>query len=415
MKEKGVCPNCGDKYEKKNTRQIYCKSSCKVTAWQKRNNVAKPDFLLPKKEKISGIDYVEVEKERLVTKKIDNPDYAGIYLSYSIAQQQVTRLESRRNDLLLSRQKFIVRHEEIIGVLGGAALGLATNNFYIGLAASLLGYFIADEIKKERQHKILEKVKDFDIALTAIERDITNAKNVALRHYLTLKNVPTKKSVTVKEKYTERLPKLEVNLPILEKIPLLANTTKETLISVGRQSGVIPLAELQQKQFVSLDFSDQWENIFGKPQENFKMMIYGVSGHGKSYFSVQLAEYLANGHGKILYNAAEEGLNKSLQNKVVGLNSKYFDISSFKDFSELKKAVKRGAYRFVVIDSVNEMDLKPSELKELWEMDKKRGIIYIMQVTKTGDFKGDNGFKHDADVIVKIENRVPIIEKNRYK
>lgn len=71
--------------------------------------------------------------------------------------------------------------------------------------------------------------------------------------------------------------------------------------------------------------------------------------------------------------------------------------------------------RFLVIDSINDMGMSIDDLKELIALDSQRAIIYVMQATKSGTFKGENDFAHEADIRIKVENYIPVIEKNRYK
>lgn len=406
-----ICPNCNNKFEPKNTRQIYCKSSCKVSLWQKRNGVSKPDFLKPKNENIGQIEYEFVTKEREVTKQRDNPQYLNILKAYNSQRNEIDILRNRKEELINLRAKHIQRNEQAIGTLLGFGTGLAiTKNFLGAFAFGLAGNLIGKEQEKAKDFEFIPKIERIDNTIMNIEREITNKEIAASIQYNYLKTLPKKESQIVTETYIEKIPKKteeslnlgEIPLKTLEKIPLIKSNSE-----------IISLTELKEMSFETLNFSDEWKAILNTPQPNFRMMIYGESGHGKSHFTAKFAAYLANNFGKVLYNAAEEGLNISLQNKMLGLDAKYMDISSHRTFDKLKKAIK--LYRFVIIDSINEMNLKPSELKELWEIDKKKGFIYIMQVTKQGDFKGDNQFKHDADIVLKIENRTPIIEKNRYR
>lgn len=409
------CAYCNKEFETNNPKAMYCKNSCKTLNYRKRNSIAEPVFLLSNKEGIGELktEYIEVERQREVVRFIDNPKYIETRKTYENAYARVLTLNLQKKDLITRRTNFVNRNEEIIGVAGGAlAVGLLTQNIWLGLLAGVAGYAIGNEVKQNRQYEILQKVRDFDNHILEYTASITNAEIVAAQIYNQLKVVSKKISIVEKENYIEKLPKLpEIKLPELEKIILLTNEEKQSL---PQTKGIVSLANFKEMEFKTLEFNTGWNSIFGNPQGNFKMMVYGASGHGKSYFAARFAEYLANSHGKTLYNAAEEGINKGLQNKMSALESKYLDIGHFQTYEDLKKAIKKEAYRFVVIDSVNEMKLTPSELKELWEIDKKRGFIYIMQITKAGEFKGDNSFLHDADISVKIEDRLPIVQKNRY-
>ena len=46
------------------------------------------------------------------------------------------------------------------------------------------------------------------------------------------------------------------------------------------------------------------------------MMVYDKLGQGKSYFTLELLEYLASNFGTVLFNSSEEGASLSLQNKI---------------------------------------------------------------------------------------------------
>lgn len=405
---KMTCPNCNKQFEPKNSRQIYCKQSCKVSAWQKKKGIEKPEFL-GKTDSISGT-YEFVTKERQIPEYIDNPEYLQALNIYEGYVKKISFLRKKKNDCLKTLSTIVSTKTGALlgGSMGALFTGLITDSAGGAIIGGFIGALLGNEIEKSNTVELMTKVHKLEKHIFEIERQISTyelAKTIQFNH---LKKLPKKLLEMVKETYQEKvlieLPLTPISKPEPEAI-LLENEFKTA-------KNVVSLTDFKEMAFPTLNFSGKWLEHFGNPQGNFRMMIYGASGHGKSYFTAQLAEYLANHHGRVLYNAAEEGLNKSLQLKMSSLDSKYIDISSYKNFEELKKNIKK--YRFVIIDSINEMNLKPNELKQIWELDKKRGIIYIMQVTKQGTFKGDNQFKHDADIIVNIENRLPNIEKNRY-
>jgi hypothetical protein len=378
------CANCQKVFEGNKLNKKYCSNGCKQEAYRKRNNIPVPFETL--KEKSSP-----VQMSGFTPLLIKNTSQSYKALLLHEREFYVNTLNTIQKNIFPT---------VTLGLGGvGAVVGKdTTSKLLFGVAGALVGHGI-DQIRQDNANRELDKAKDW-----AIRRinDIDQQLKEIQRNEQTMKAL-TKTSVLSKPD--------EEGVQVFEPLNL-----KEAIPILGKMKGaaaqkIVSLSELNDMSFPTLSFSGEWEQTFGHPQSYFKMMIYGESGNGKSYYAARLAEYLANNHGKVLYNAAEEGLNKSLQLKMSKLKSKYMDIGSYTNFEELKAV--RG-YRYLVIDSVNEMQLKPSQLRELCEMDKKRGIIYIMQVTKGGDFRGDNQFKHDADIIVKVEDRVPKIEKNRY-
>ena len=73
------------------------------------------------------------------------------------------------------------------------------------------------------------------------------------------------------------------------------------------------------KRFDTFAFDDAWKDSFGEPEKNFKMIVYGSSGNGKTEFSVKFAKYLAT-FGKVAYCSYEQGISKSLQDAIVRNN-----------------------------------------------------------------------------------------------
>ena len=61
------------------------------------------------------------------------------------------------------------------------------------------------------------------------------------------------------------------------------------------------------------------------------------------------------------------------------------------------------------------MDLTPEQVEELRNLDSTRGFVSIHQVTKSGEFKGNNKFLHNCDVEIMVQDRKPIVKKSRYR
>jgi KaiC/GvpD/RAD55 family RecA-like ATPase len=57
--------------------------------------------------------------------------------------------------------------------------------------------------------------------------------------------------------------------------------------------------------------------LIGDPSPNFSTMMFGKPKMGKSYLCIDFAVYLACNHGKVLFVAKEEGLDFTLQKKLI--------------------------------------------------------------------------------------------------
>jgi hypothetical protein len=277
----------------------------------------------------------------------------------------------------------------------------------------LLGLVVGKTIESQEEQNRINKLNDIKREINSLDDSINNAL-ISKQHFITTSSALPKfieKKRT--ETYFETIPYTdfeEIKIPVLVAQPI--KLEKEERSKSNHQ--VMSLQDFQKIEFNNLEMSEEYKNLFGNPPENFNMLVYGESGNGKSTWSINFAEYLANNHGKVLFNSSEEGLGETLKRKLVDKKSQHLDLSQCKNFESLKGILpKKGKYRFVFIDSINDMNLTVKDLKELRAMDENRAIIFIMQATKGGEYKGDSGFRHEADYVIKLENYNPICEKQR--
>jgi hypothetical protein len=117
----------------------------------------------------------------------------------------------------------------------------------------------------------------------------------------------------------------------------------------------------------------------------------------KSYLYVDFAGYLARNHGKVLYVAKEEKLDKTLQDKL-----KNRDVAHVNLFVADLLRGELTNYDFIFLDSVNRLGLNVKDLEELKKMNKGKSFIYVFQVTKDRKFRRNNEFQHDVDIVIQI-------------
>jgi len=162
-------------------------------------------------------------------------------------------------------------------------------------------------------------------------------------------------------------------------------------------------------EFETLGFRGKWLDLIGDPAEGFTAMVFGKPKMGKSFLCIDFAGYLARNHGKTLYVAKEEKLDKTLQDKLNDKNVKHpmLDVSDYlpEDLSD---------YEFIFLDSVNTLGLNPDDLRALKEQNPTKSFIYIFQTTKEGNFRGANTFQHDVDVVIEIPERGKAVQFGRF-
>ena len=162
-------------------------------------------------------------------------------------------------------------------------------------------------------------------------------------------------------------------------------------------------------RFKSLGFRGKWLELIGDPSTNFTIMVFGKPKMGKSYLCVDFAGYLARNHGKVLYVAREEGLDKTLQDK---LNDKEVKHPNLYVASSLPDSL--AFYDFIFLDSVNKLGLTPEDLNRLKAMYPEKSFVYIFQTTKEGKFRGANTFQHDVDSVIEIPEKGKAVQYGRF-
>jgi len=162
-------------------------------------------------------------------------------------------------------------------------------------------------------------------------------------------------------------------------------------------------------QFHTLGIRGKWLDLIGDPTTNFTAMVFGKPKMGKSYLCIDFAGYLARNHGKVLYVAKEEGLDKTLQDK---LNDK--DVKHPNLFVSSFLPANLSMYNFIFLDSVNRLGLKPDDLNRLKTGNPDKSFVYVFQTTKEGNFRGANTFQHDVDVIIEVPERGKAVQFGRF-
>lgn len=169
--------------------------------------------------------------------------------------------------------------------------------------------------------------------------------------------------------------------------------------------------DLAKMEYTILPMVGEWRNALGQPAKQFKLMIHGEPGNGKTVLTLRLAKYLAENFGPTLYISAEEFGSPTLSKKI-----KDFEIYShnLRFGRDLKTATNIDEFEFVIIDSINRAGLDIKGFTELLEKHPNKSFIIILQHNKDGSFKGGKEWEHEVDIAGKVVNRQLEVYKNRY-
>lgn len=165
--------------------------------------------------------------------------------------------------------------------------------------------------------------------------------------------------------------------------------------------------ELYSKKYPTLEFTGKWRESFGEPATNFRMIVWGASGQGKTNFVLQLCKYLTQ-YGRVGYDSLEEGDSKSIQQAFINQNmidvkGKIILIDRERVPALMERLKKRKSPRIVVIDSIQYTNMTYEDYKLLKETFPRKIFIFISHADgKEPDGKAAKQIRYDCDIKVHV-------------
>lgn len=197
--------------------------------------------------------------------------------------------------------------------------------------------------------------------------------------------------------------KAQLQAQLQSKARELLQLERGEVVEQAKISGVMSADELIEYKYDAYPFDGKWQKLVGNPAKSFHMMVFGRPKQGKSIFCFQLAKYLSK-FGKVLYIASEEGFSATLQQKLseFGEITPNLYFANYRDYETIKQNITGQDYEFIVIDSINFINLEPEDVEELKSLNKEKAFITIQQATKGGQFRGSQQFAHNCDIIIEV-------------
>lgn len=141
----------------------------------------------------------------------------------------------------------------------------------------------------------------------------------------------------------------------------------------------------------------------------FNMLIWGGAGSGKSSFVLRLANELAETDtGRVLYFMTEEKVASGRLKARMDLMKAYSENINFDDqgtFDRLTALVNTGMYRYVIVDSINMINVEQQRIVELMQTFPEVSWIFIAQATKGKNaYAGIQALAHAVDTEIATTN-----------
>ena len=254
--------------------------------------------------------------------------------------------------------------------------------FKNAIAGGLLGYFLTKRMAKDNNIAILGSLASSYAAFTFSQnRDLTTEQKHAINEQIIIRK--------------QKLRNLGVEIK-------------------AEETGILSASELETMDYDKYIFGeDRFGNFIGNPAVGFHAIVFALPKAGKSIWSMQFADYLANHFGNVLYIASEEGFKGTIKDKITEwtTNRTHLKFANFKGYEEIKDNIS--GYEFVFIDSLDFANITVDEMEELKELNPTTSFITVKQVTKDGKFRGSQEYAHNCDIIVEIIEGIAY-QKGRY-
>lgn len=177
---------------------------------------------------------------------------------------------------------------------------------------------------------------------------------------------------------------------------------------------------IAKKKFKILELSEPFVAAFGQLTRNFRMIVWGQSGNGKSNLVMQCAAELLR-FGTVLYLSLEEGKGPTIQTLIL----RYIDENrrgklrvahAAADFDNVYKYLsKPRTPAFIIIDSVQYFGINYREYKRLMEAFPNKAFIFVSHAKgNLPDGKTADKIRYDAGVKVFVDRDVGVVKHSRY-
>lgn len=159
----------------------------------------------------------------------------------------------------------------------------------------------------------------------------------------------------------------------------------------------------------SLPLTGELREFLSSLLAKFNMLIWGSAGSGKSSFVLRLANELAETNtGRVLYFMTEEKVASGRLKARMDLMKAYSDNINFDDvgtFDRLTALVNTGMYRYVIVDSINMINVEQTRIVELMQTFPEVSWIFIAQATKGKNaYAGIQSLAHAVDTEIATSN-----------
>ena len=201
-------------------------------------------------------------------------------------------------------------------------------------------------------------------------------------------------------------PSLEVNSKYDLPAPMVNNNAE-----------VVTVQQMRKNKIKPMQLPSKYKSLLGNVPNNFRMLLWGAPGHGKSSLALTIGNDIAR-KCKVLFVSAEESVQSAtLQNRIKRFkaNSRNLMFNDTTNPAIIESIIAKLNPKFIIIDSVNVIQGKVEAIIDLMLKYPDIGFIVIAQATKDHKrYSGLGSLAHAVDIVVNVKSGTATAEKNRY-
>lgn len=388
------CRNCAKPIDSKRSNVLYCSNGCKSVAYRKRKGLDEPDFLKTKRtgHERSRALLTPEEEQRI---KILDLEISNYKEPLQKAEKIYQEFHSAKVQYELTGKHFIKDED---GDLEEFKFKAST--------APRPPYNYTPTKPRQGSANYEQRLKEYEQTLSDNEKNREEYnKNILLWN-------ENKYKAHIEEVIYQPFQTAEANLQRIAKEIIDRKNQIEAIVGIAtertaesrrreNEKGRFRGSDLLKMKFTTLPFEGKWKELIGTPSKAFYGLIWGDAKAGKSYFSLEFAQYLTN-FGKTLYIPIEEGISHTLKKKVQDVKATDVEMFATRDFNDIGENIEDA--EFVFIDSATVIGVPPESVEALRAKFPEVAFIVLLQSTKAGaNFKGNQSWKHNADFILELE------------
>jgi len=179
------------------------------------------------------------------------------------------------------------------------------------------------------------------------------------------------------------------------------------------RSEVYTVADIQSRRYRRAGLSAEWQAHLGDPEMGQTIIVWGLSGSGKSFYTMKLSKAFAEAGHKVLYWPLEEGPSMSYLNKlqVCGMSDvsrRFLTARNRFSIDALDAFLKeRNAPDVVAIDSLQYSGLRYDDYREIRHNWPRTTLIFVSHADGAeprGSTASD--IRYDASIKVRVVAKV---------